>query len=109
MGRDVAEAFGLSDPSPIATVREWGVRQLGKELAIRTHAGLEKKVVGGLLPRLRRRRRPARGARARHPARRAEVDEDAALARRPPRVAHPPSVPDQQVREPAPVLVAARG
>jgi hypothetical protein len=50
MGRDVAEAFGLSDPSPIATVREWGVRQLGKEVAIRTSAGLEKKVVADFFP-----------------------------------------------------------
>jgi hypothetical protein len=50
MGRDVVEAFGLSDPSPIATVREWGVRQLGKEIAIRTSAGLEKKVVADFFP-----------------------------------------------------------
>ena len=50
MGRDVAEAFGLSDPSPIATVREWGVRQLGKELSMRTHAGLEKKVIADFFP-----------------------------------------------------------
>jgi len=50
MGRDVAEAFTLSDPSPIATVREWGVRQMNKELVIRTSAGLEKKVVVDFFP-----------------------------------------------------------
>ena len=50
MGREVSEAFGLSDTAPIATVREWGVRQLGKELSMRTHAGLEKKVVADFFP-----------------------------------------------------------
>jgi hypothetical protein len=50
MGRDVVEAFQLSDAKPIETVREWGVRQLGKELSVRTHAGLEKKVVADLFP-----------------------------------------------------------
>src|SRR4051794_15377875 len=49
-GRDAAEAFGPSDPAPIATVREWGVRQLGKELVIRTSAGHEKKVVVAFFP-----------------------------------------------------------
>ena len=50
MGRDVAEAFTFSDTAAIATVREWGVRQLGKELTVRTHAGLEKKVVADFFP-----------------------------------------------------------
>ena len=50
MGREVAEAFGLSDAAPIQTVQEWGVRQLGKELSMRTHAGLEKKVVADVFP-----------------------------------------------------------
>jgi len=50
MGRNVAEAFGLSDAGAIETVREWGVRQLGKELSMRTHSGLEKKVVVDFFP-----------------------------------------------------------
>ena len=50
MGRDVVEAFHLSDATPLETVREWGVRQLGKELSVRTHAGLEKKVVADVFP-----------------------------------------------------------
>jgi hypothetical protein len=50
MGRNVAEAFGLSDTGAIETVREWGVRQLGKELSMRTHSGLEKKVVVDFFP-----------------------------------------------------------
>ena len=50
MGREVSEAFGLSDRTPIETVNEWGVRQLGKELSMRTHAGLEKKVVADFFP-----------------------------------------------------------
>ena len=50
MGREVGEAFTLSDPSPIQTVREWEVRQLGKKMSMRTHAGLEKKVVADFFP-----------------------------------------------------------
>jgi hypothetical protein len=50
MGRDVVEAFHLSDATPLDTVREWGVRQLKKELSVRTHAGLEKKVVADVFP-----------------------------------------------------------
>ena len=33
IGRRVADALGLSDPSPIDVVREWGVRKLGQALA----------------------------------------------------------------------------
>jgi hypothetical protein len=50
MGKHVAEAFNLSDTQPIETVREWGVRQLGKELSVRTSAGIEKKVVVDFFP-----------------------------------------------------------
>jgi hypothetical protein len=50
MGRDVTEAFQLSDAAPIATVREWGVRQLGKPLTLKSHAGLEKHVVADFFP-----------------------------------------------------------
>lgn len=50
MGHEVGEALGLSDTSPLATVREWGVRQLGRRLSLRTKAGLEKDVVVDLFP-----------------------------------------------------------
>ncbi len=50
LGLDVREALTLSDPSAIGVVREWGVRQLGKESTIRTRAGNEKPVVIDLFP-----------------------------------------------------------
>ncbi|MBA3433207.1 MAG: hypothetical protein H0U08_03840 [Actinobacteria bacterium] len=50
IGRGVAEALSLSDPSPIEVVREWGVRKLGQELAIRTSAGLEKQITADFFP-----------------------------------------------------------
>jgi PAS domain-containing protein len=50
MGRDIVEALQLSDAKPLETVREWGVRQLGQHLSLRTHAGLEKIVTADLFP-----------------------------------------------------------
>jgi len=50
MGREVAEALELSDPSPIDVVREWGVRKLGQKLEIRTSAGIEKRVTVDFFP-----------------------------------------------------------
>ena len=50
IGRRVADALGLSDPSPIDVVREWGVRKLGQALAIRTSIGLEKAVTVDFFP-----------------------------------------------------------
>ena len=50
MGRDVVEALGLSDPEPVATVREWGVRKLDQKLTLRTHAGIEKPVLADFFP-----------------------------------------------------------
>ncbi len=50
IGRPVAEAFTLGDPAPLALVREWGVRQLGKETTIRTRAGIEKGITLDLFP-----------------------------------------------------------
>ena len=50
MGRDLVESLGLSDPAPLQTVREWGVRQLEQKLTLRTHAGLEKPVLADLFP-----------------------------------------------------------
>ena len=50
LGRDVADALALSDPSPIDVVREWGVRKLAQEIQIRTKAGLEKPVTADFFP-----------------------------------------------------------
>jgi len=50
LGEDVAAALTMSDPSAIGVVREWGVRQLGKESTIRTRSGSEKRVVIDLFP-----------------------------------------------------------
>jgi PAS domain-containing protein len=50
IGRDVTEALGLSDASPIAVVREWGVRKMGQELAIRTRSGRPKDVTADFFP-----------------------------------------------------------
>jgi PAS domain-containing protein len=50
LGLDVAEALMLSDTAPLGLVREWGVRQLGRQLTIRTRAGIEKTVVVDLFP-----------------------------------------------------------
>jgi PAS domain-containing protein len=50
MGRDLADALGISDPGPIALVREWGVRKLGQPLALRTRAGFTKPVIVDIFP-----------------------------------------------------------
>ena len=50
LGRDVADALALSDPSPIDVVREWGVRKLGQKIEIRTKAGREKPVTADFFP-----------------------------------------------------------
>jgi hypothetical protein len=50
MGLDIVEALHLSDTKPLETVREWGVRQLGQQLSLQTHAGLEKTVTADLFP-----------------------------------------------------------
>jgi len=50
MGRELVDALGLSDPEPVATVREWGVRKLEQRLTLRTHAGIEKPVVADFFP-----------------------------------------------------------
>jgi PAS domain-containing protein len=50
IGRQVADALALSDPSPMDVVREWGVRKLGQELAIRTRAGTDKLVTVDFFP-----------------------------------------------------------
>ena len=50
LGLDVSEALRLSDESVVGIVREGGVRQLGKQLTIRTRAGTETPVVVDLFP-----------------------------------------------------------
>jgi PAS domain-containing protein len=50
IGQDVGTALHLSDTAPIDVVREWGVRQLGERLELRTRAGLVKPVVVDLFP-----------------------------------------------------------
>ena len=50
IGREVTEALALSDSSPMEVVREWGVRQMGQQLEIRTSAGIEKRVVVDFFP-----------------------------------------------------------
>jgi PAS domain-containing protein len=50
MGRELADALGLSQTEPLETVREWGVRQLEKPLSLRTRAGRERKVVADFFP-----------------------------------------------------------
>jgi PAS domain-containing protein len=50
LGRDLVSTLSLTDASPLEVVREWGVRKLGQELAIRTKAGLEKPVVVDFFP-----------------------------------------------------------
>ncbi len=50
MGRELVGALGLSDASAVTTVREWGVRQLGKPSTLRTRAGIERPVTLDLFP-----------------------------------------------------------
>jgi PAS domain-containing protein len=50
IGRDVGEALQLSDRAQIDVVREWGVRKLGQQLAIRTSAGIDKGVTADFFP-----------------------------------------------------------
>jgi PAS domain-containing protein len=50
IGRDVAEAFGLSDETPAETALEWGVRRLGQRLELRTRSGTTKAVTADFFP-----------------------------------------------------------
>lgn len=50
LGNDVVSALSISDPSPMDVVREWGVRKLGQQLAIRTKAGVDKDVTVDFFP-----------------------------------------------------------
>ena len=54
MGKDVVEAFGLGGfedgKSPIAVALEWGVRQLGEKLELRSRAGQVKPITADIFP-----------------------------------------------------------
>jgi PAS domain-containing protein len=50
LGRDVVEALALSDSTPLELVREWGIRKLGQELAIKTRAGIVRHVTADFFP-----------------------------------------------------------
>ena len=54
MGKDVVVAFGLGGfedgKSPIAVALEWGVRQLGEKLELRSRAGQVKPITADIFP-----------------------------------------------------------
>jgi PAS domain-containing protein len=54
LGRDLIEALGLHgfepEQDPAGVVLEWGVRQLGEQLAVRTRSGSEKPVTADFFP-----------------------------------------------------------
>jgi hypothetical protein len=53
LGRDVTEAFALDangQPNPAEVALEWGVRQLGRRVSIRTRAGVTKQVTADFFP-----------------------------------------------------------
>ena len=53
LGRDVVEAFALDadgGANPAEVALEWGVRQLGKRVSIRTRAGVTKTITADFFP-----------------------------------------------------------
>lgn len=53
MGREVMAALGMdgtADPNPAEIAIEWGVRQLGKRLSLRTRSGVSKEVTADFFP-----------------------------------------------------------
>lgn len=54
MGHPIEDALSLdgigSEPSPIATALEWGVRQLDRELELKAASGARKRVTADLFP-----------------------------------------------------------
>ncbi len=50
LGRELAEAFGLSDPTPARTALEWGVRRFGEQLELRTRSGSTRAVTADFFP-----------------------------------------------------------
>ncbi len=50
MGGDLVETLGLSETAPLELVREWGVRQLGQRLMLRSRSGIVKPVIADFFP-----------------------------------------------------------
>jgi PAS domain-containing protein len=54
LGREVTEALGMENgsdgPSPAEVAVEWGVRQLGRQLALTTRSGVRKDVKADFFP-----------------------------------------------------------
>jgi PAS domain-containing protein len=53
LGHDVVEALGLSGfdgENPASTALEWGVRQLGEKLDLRTRSGTQKRITADFFP-----------------------------------------------------------
>ena len=54
LGHDLLEALGLGghegDAHPATTALEWGVRQMGERLRLKTRAGIEKTVTADFFP-----------------------------------------------------------
>jgi hypothetical protein len=53
LGQDVTEAFSLDadgEANPAEIAVEWGVRQLGKPLSIRTRSGVTKRITADFFP-----------------------------------------------------------
>ena len=54
LGQDVTEAFSIEtqngDANPAEVAVEWGVRQLGKKIRLRTRAGVTKEITADYFP-----------------------------------------------------------
>jgi len=53
LGRDVTEAFSIQtngDANPAEVAVEWGVRQLGKKVSLRTRSGVTKEITADYFP-----------------------------------------------------------
>jgi PAS domain-containing protein len=53
LGRDLTEAFALApngEANPAEVAVEWGVRQLGKKVSLRTRSGMTKEITADFFP-----------------------------------------------------------
>ena len=54
LGRDITEAFSIQmrngDANPAEIAVEWGVRQLGKKISVRTRSGVTKEITADYFP-----------------------------------------------------------
>jgi PAS domain-containing protein len=54
LGRDVTEAFSIQtrngDANPAEVAVEWGVRQLGKKISVKTRSGVTKEITADYFP-----------------------------------------------------------